>query len=157
MSKYHGFFAQNIDRDCSWRKKKNARLRTSQLPRAPPLVDFENFERILHVRAILRFRWLVSSYIFPFLIFLTKKRITDKGILVCRPNRLHVPKNVIKTRCCKMRRSCVASSSFLVVLQEFIDSRVSSFRFRKKRILWYSAQTIYRGEQQVIRWYLFQQ
>lgn len=116
MSKCHGFFARNIDRDCSW-KKKNARLRTSQLPRAP-LRWLWKFRKDLTRPGDLTFPLtrVVLYFSFPHLSY--EKRITDKGILVCRPNRLHVPKNVIKTRCCKMRRSCDASSSFLLCCRD---------------------------------------
>lgn len=134
------------------RERKNTRLRTSQLSRAPPRWLWK-FRKDLTRPNDLTFPLtrIILYFSFPHLSY--EKRITGKGILVCRPNRLHVPKNVIKTkRCCKMRHSCVASSSFLLCYRDyrFIDSRVlSSFRFRRKRIFWYSAQIIYRDKQQV--------
>lgn len=103
MGKYPGFFREisiGIAREKNMRDYGPLSFRVL-------LVDFENFKKILHVRAILRFCWLVLSCIFSFPHLSYKNWITDKGILVCRPNRLHVPKNVIKTHCCKMQRSCV--------------------------------------------------
>lgn len=148
MSKYHGFFAWNIDRDCSWKKERaTAGLSASTCSSSLTLKISKGY---LTRPGDLTFPLtrVVLYFSFPHLSY--EKRITDKGILVCRPNRLHVPKNVIKTRCCKMRRSCVASSSFLLCYRDssipayyhpsvFGESEYSDIRM------------IYRGEQQPIR------
>lgn len=134
------FFTRNIDRVCSWRR---TRLRTSQLRRAL----LENFERIsISHPGDLAFP--LTSYRLVFsLSFFTKNQITGRGILVCRPNRLYVPKNVIKTSCCKMRhvRASHLMSSFLLFNRDssiLMHCHPLPFLAKTSDILWHSAWII---------------
>lgn len=94
----------------------------------------ENFERI----SISHPDDLAFPLIHVILYFLLpyENQITDKEILVCRPNRLHVPKNVIKTSCCKMRhaRASHLMSSFLLFNRDSSILIVILFRFRRQAI-----------------------